>query len=468
MKTRLIKPNLKHFIKSLRDVGYVFEIAVADILDNCISAKAKNIRIYTVPEPEIVFNMLDDGEGMTDDELCEAMRLATKDPEAKRDKHDLGRFGLGLKTASFSQCRKLTVISKKSGKISAFQWDLDYISEKDDWHLISPSTEELQKHQYYNNLELQESGTLVVWELIDRFKKENYSLEIDKLNKHLSLVFHRFLEGIENFKSIKIFINKMPLKPFNPFNPNNPATQQSAPEKIVLFGSNIFIQTFVLPHHSKVSQQEFERYATEEGYTKSQGFYLYRANRLLIYGTWWGLNKSIDAYKLVRVKIDISNEQDKYWGIDIKKSTAKPISEIKSDLIRIINRTIEKGLKTYTGRGKKIEDKTINRFWTIVPCNNEFRFSINKDHPICQKLMETIDDKDLLNFYFKGLEAFLPIEAIQAHIHQNPHAINQENALSEKDILELTKKIKELNVSDEYKTSLLKTEIFKNKENLLK
>ncbi len=113
MKTEIVSPNLSNFIKSLRDVGYTFEIAVADVLDNSISANATEIKIYTVAKPDIIFCMLDNGKGMTEIELTEAMRLATQDPEQKRDKKDLGRFGLGLKTASFSQCKKLTVLSKK-------------------------------------------------------------------------------------------------------------------------------------------------------------------------------------------------------------------------------------------------------------------------------------------------------------------------------------------------------------------
>src|SRR5690606_12525641 len=161
---------------------------------------------------------------------------------------------------------------------------------------------------------------------------------------------------------LKISINNHQLKPFNPFNPENSATQQLTAEKIKIKGENIVVQPYILPHHSKVSQAEYNKYATEDGYIKSQGFYLYRANRLLIYGTWWRLHKSIDAHKLVRIKIDIPNNQDQYWGIDIKKSTASPNEEIKKDLKRIISQVTEKGSRPYTGRGRKIEDKTVNRF----------------------------------------------------------------------------------------------------------
>ena len=135
MKTELIPPNVSNFVKSLRDVGYTFEIAVADVLDNSISANATTIKIHTVDHPALVFCMLDNGCGMSEPQLVEAMRLATQSPEEKRDKKDLGRFGLGLKTASFSQCKSLTVLSKQNNVTSIRQWDLDYIANKNEWRL---------------------------------------------------------------------------------------------------------------------------------------------------------------------------------------------------------------------------------------------------------------------------------------------------------------------------------------------
>lgn len=468
MKTEVVNPNLSNFVKSLRDVGYTFEIAVADILDNCITAKASEVKIYTVAEPEMIFTMLDNGIGMSEKKLVEAMRLASRDPEEEREKSDLGRFGLGLKTASFSQCRKLTVISKNERIVSARQWSLDIISKKNEWLLITPEQEELNSFPQYDELLKLKHGTLVVWEDIDKFKKEGFTDEIDKLRKHISLVFHRFLESGSKFKLLKISVNNNPIKAFNPFNSSHPATQEGTAEKIKLFDSAVSIQPFILPHHSKLSQQEYEQYATEEGYTKSQGFYLYRADRLLIYGTWWGLHRAIDAHKLVRVKIDISNDQDKYWGIDIKKSTAKPNQEIKVDLVRIIRQATEKGSRPYTGRGRKIDDKTITLFWNIIPVEGNIRFALNDEHPLYEKIIEACRDKELLISYLKSIQAYLPLEAIQARLQQNPHELKQEAAISEEEIEELAERLKSSGLSTEYIESLLKTELFKNRKELLK
>jgi len=442
LKTEQVNPNLSNFIKSLRDVGYSYEVAVADIIDNSITAEARNIRIFTVAEPEIIFAMLDDGIGMNEEELIEAMRLASKNPEDERGKTDLGRFGLGLKTASFSQCRKLTVMSKKNKIISAKQWDLDFISTKNKWLLITPSS--FEDLPLFNELIKQDTGTLVVWENLDRLTKKNYSDYVDKLRNHLSLVFHRFLDGTAKFYRLRISINNNDIKPFNPFNTEHPATQCISTEKTKLYNSEIKITPFILPHHSKLSQLEYERYATGEGYTKSQGFYLYRANRLLIYGTWWGMHKEIDAHKLVRVKIDIPNNQDEHWGIDIKKSNARPTNEIKDDLKRIIKLVTEKGSRPFTGRGKKIKDNRISKFWQLVPIKNDFRFVLNQLHPLFEHLLSTLDkDKiELLELYLKGIQAYLPLEAIQAQLQQNPHKIKQESSLSSEDINTLAKKIK--------------------------
>ena len=464
-----VNPNISNFIKSLRDVGYTFEIAVADVLDNSISAKATEIKIYTVPTPELIFCMLDNGIGMSEAELIEAMRLATQNPEEVRDKKDLGRFGLGLKTASFSQCKQLTVLSKKDNKISLKQWDLDYLSKENKWWLLTPNIEEFETTPLMEEFNNNEHGTLVIWKNMDRYEKNSFSDKIDKLKKHLSLVFHRFLEGTANFNKLKIFINNSQIKPFNPFNPSHDATKCIASEKINIYNSQINITPYILPYYKNLSQQEWDEYATEDGYIKSQGFYLYRANRLLIHGTWWGLHKATDAHKLVRIKIDISNNQDKYWGIDIKKSTANPMPGIKNDLKRIILEVTKESLKPISRKSRQINDKRIIRFWKIIPFNDEFHFGINKEHPIYSKLVDTLSDAQLymLNIFLKGIEAYLPLESIQAQLQQNPHQVKQEQVLSDEDIKELAEKLKSSGISKEYIESLLKTEIFKNKKGLL-
>lgn len=466
LKTELVDPNVGNFIESIRDIGYSFEVAVADLVDNSITAGASMISIFISPMPEIRFAMIDNGSGMNELELVEAMRLATKNPRDHRNKNDLGRFGLGLKTASFSQCRKLTVVSKKERELSSRQWDLDYISKMNKWLLISP--QDISSMPLLDELEKQDSGTLVIWDVIDRCEKEELTTIIDQVRKHLALVFHRFLEGADK-RSIKIIINNNPIKPFNPFNLNHPATQQLPLEKIKFYLSEFSVQPYILPHHSKLSQKEYEFHATEEGYIKSQGFYLYRGNRVLVYGTWWGLHKMSDAHKLVRIKIDIPNDMDHHWGIDVKKSIARPADLVKGNLKRIISRVTEIGAKPFTGRGRKIEDKSLVQFWEIFPMNDDFRFSINESHPLYLDLKKELTEEMLvkLQAYLKGLQAYLPIDAIQFKLQSSPHSVNQKAAFTETDIRELTKRLKEAGLTKAYVDELLKTEIYINRKELL-
>ena len=174
MKTEVVKPVLGNFISSLRDVGYTFEIAVADVLDNSITANAKNIKIVALVEPNLEFAMLDDGDGMTAAELVEAMRLATRNPNEKRDKKDLGRFGLGLKTASFSQCRRLTVVTRKDKTTFARQWDLDLLAKENEWLLVTPNHADLCDFPMIDELLESDHGTLVVWQNLDRYHKSAF------------------------------------------------------------------------------------------------------------------------------------------------------------------------------------------------------------------------------------------------------------------------------------------------------
>lgn len=468
LRTEIVSPNVGNFIDSLREIGYSTEVAVADLIDNSITANSTEIQIYAVTKPILSFAILDNGKGMSEIELIEAMRLAGKNQKDFRDKNDLGRFGLGLKTASFSQCKKLTVISKNNGQVSSRQWDLNYIAEKNEWFLITPSNyHDLPLYDHFCKLD---NGTLIIWEEIDKIPSANFSEMIDKLRKHLSLVFHKFLEGQVPLKKLNILVNNNPVKAFNPFNINHPATQQITSEKINIHGASVTIQPFILPHHSKISQQEYELYATEEGYVKSQGFYLYRENRIIIYGTWWGLHKAVDAHKLIRVRIEIPNSMDAHWGIDIKKSMARPAEIIKSDLRRIISQVIDKGARPFSARGKKIEDKSVIQFWETFPVKDNFRFAINQNHPLYNDLMVSLDDyqKEKLKYFLNGLQAYLPLDAIQSKLQTNPHSIKQESAMTEDDISKLIAMLEESGLSEEYKQQLLKTEIFKNRPEIFK
>lgn len=465
----LVNPNVSNLINSMRDIGYNFNIAVSDLLDNCLDAGARNIEILGLDKPKLLLEILDDGCGMDEEELKEAMRLATKDSKVVREQHELGKFGLGLKTASFSQCKKLTVVSKKAEKISVKTWDLDFIAESNEWRLINTDFNELKSSQLLESLKNQKSGTLVILDKIDRYTKDEFNENLFSLRNHISLVFHRLLEEKRpGLKKLSIKINGNKLKPFNPFNETNDATQEFIPEEIYYKDEVIRIKPYILPHHSKMTQVEYEKYATEEGYLNSQGFYLYRSNRLLIHGTWWGIKRNSNAHQLVRIAIDVPNTQDEEWGIDIKKSTAKPAQELRIKLKKIVENISVKGSRPYTGRGKAISNKKIVKFWEMIPEDGTFRFGINKTNPIINNFILGLSGNQREEFsnIVDMLEGYLPLESIQAQLIENPKNIEQKKHLDLEKMRIFIDELRAKNVDEDFIEKLIKSEIFRDLEGM--
>lgn len=442
MREELLTPNVSSFVKSLRDIGYTFEVAIADLLDNCLTANAKNIKIYAVSSPSPIVCILDDGFGMNANELKEAMRLATKDPELERGGKDLGRFGLGLKTASFSQCKLLTVISKsKSSELSIKQWDLNKVIDSNEWLVNTLEIDELEDIHLLDELHSQESGTLVVWQNIDRIRYGSLATHLDYLDKHLSLVFHRFIDGFKNVKKVNLSINESPIKAFDPFNKANASTLSEEKTPLKVGDVNIAVRPYILPPYTKTSPEEFEKYATSNGYSRSQGFYLYRANRLITFGTWWGLIKNQDANNLVRIQMDIPNSQDDMWGITITKAGfgVSPPPSIRKDLSIICKEATRIGRGVITGRSRAVKDKTEAKYWQYLPDDNKFSFLINREHPLLEEIRQDVssDSFQMISIFLKGLEGYLPIESISRKLIHNPHEIKQKERATEEEMKEL-------------------------------
>ncbi|MFA5922952.1 MAG: ATP-binding protein [Methylococcaceae bacterium] len=232
------------------------ETAVADIMDNSITSGASSIQLrfaWNAGEPWLA--IIDDGSGMSADEVTNAMRLGSCNPLNTRPVEDLGRFGLGLKTASFSQCRQLTVITRKQQQTSARQWDLDSITENPDsgWNLHILSDEEIdgidEISSIIDDFLLKDSGTIILWRKLDRLDNFDESgVEEKKLNslinearKHIELTFHRFLSSSRGKKNLRISINGYFLEAFNPFNPSNLANP--AEQKIKWHEEKIEVQS---------------------------------------------------------------------------------------------------------------------------------------------------------------------------------------------------------------------------------
>ena len=224
LKYEQTAPNPKNLIHALRDIGYSLETAIADIIDNSITASATEIQLHVKFDLENSYlAIVDNGKGMNTEELRHAMSLGSFDPLAHRDNKDLGRFGLGLKTASFSQASKLTVATKHNGKLIARNWDLDHIAQTKKWEVGVFTVKQAKDLPEVETLS--ENGTLVLWEKLDRLietdsrrnPEDIFWDKVDETRQHLSLVFHRYLTGEPGLKKISITINGDPIIPFNPF-----------------------------------------------------------------------------------------------------------------------------------------------------------------------------------------------------------------------------------------------------------
>jgi len=386
-------------IEALRDIGYSLEAAVADIIDNSLTARAKTVHIrfgWHREQPWIA--LIDDGHGMTEKELVEAMRPGSRNPREQRSRDDLGRFGLGLKTASFSQCRCLTVVSRKAGATSARRWDLEEVNRSNDWILLTVSDRDLNALPAFN--ELPETGTYVLWQQLDRLDIGSYgdrahtilNDRVQSIRNHVSLVFHRFMSPEPGSQRVKILINNNELEPFEPFNARNPATAHLPEERVRVENEEVLIQAYVLPHHTKVSPGEYEKYAGEDGYLRSQGFYVYRNRRLIRHGTWFRLCRQEELTKLARVRIDIPNSLDHLWTIDVRKSRASPPEAVRNRMRQVVEQIRGSAKRPYTHRGKAIQMRNTNPVWLRQSFNDRISYEINKEHPLIEDLRADLDE----------------------------------------------------------------------------
>ena len=464
MKIELTPPNVSSFIKSLRDIGYTFEVAVADILDNSISARANNVEIYCVESPHLVFCMLDDGKGMDEEGLREAMRLSSNDPDSSRGQNDLGRFGLGLKTASFSQCSLLTLISKSTqSQISAKQWNIDQVINLNQWALNSLNKKDIENiiqeagvFNLYEKLRNQKSGTIVVWQNIDRINANSLALQLDVLREHLSLVFHRFIDG-EVVKKVNFSINNSKIIGFNPF--YNSDEQEK--HKPVVNKKDIWVQPYIMPSFRQVTKEVYNKYGTSSGYSRSQGCYLYRANRLIAQATWWRIIKNEDSNQLVRIKIDICNNQDKEWGVTVTKSgygVTPPIA-IREELKIIFREITRRGRNTQVARKR---NNSQERFWEISRKDKINSFRINKKHPLLHETLEELNNEESKAFllYLNSLEAYLPVEAIHREMINKPHDLKQKTSIDSNQLDIFVEKLREKGLSKDDIENFIKAEGF--------
>ena len=415
-------PKASSMVETFRAIGYSLETAVADIIDNSISADSHNIWINRIwSGGRSVITIKDDGHGMNSDELIQAMRPGSQNPNEIRGEHDLGRYGLGLKTASFSQCRKVSVFSKKNDYTPTFwTWDLDFVAETDKWNLLKWMPED-----FVSELDDIKSGTIVIWSDLDRVVRpgvsetdinahEKFSRDLEQVKKHVAMTFHRFIEE----KIVTIYWCGNKIESWNPFCPNE-SKRQILPEDTL--PGRVSVKGYVLPHKNNFSSEKAYNDAEGmNGWASHQGFYIYRGKRLLLAGNWLGMFKQEDPYKLVRIQVDIPNTLDSEWKIDIKKSQATPPAGCR-ELLETYAKTVRKqGVEVYKHRGRILKQKAGASFqplWLDKKKDGKWFFVVNRENEVIARVKEMarLNPDSAIETLLRFVEESVPTNAVYAN-----------------------------------------------------
>lgn len=425
-KIRNAPPKAAAMVEALRGLGYTTTTALADLIDNSISAEASKVEIdFHWSGTDSWIRISDDGRGMTDAELDNAMRIGERNPLQLREEADLGRFGLGLKTASFSQARRLTVTSLKAGETSRLRWDLDVLANdpKGEWALLEGAHPGSEGRCIFT--EGAARGTTVLWECLDRvvtpsFREQDFLDLIDQVESHLGMVFHRYLD--RSGPSIEILLNGRKIKPWDPFLSTQASTWRSPEVNMGIGALRIAAQAFVLPHKDRLSDKEYLVAGGPEGWASQQGFYVYRGRRLLVAGSWLGLGRGRswskdESHRLARIRLDIFNSADADWKIDIRKASAQPPVVLRDQLTKLAEDARDRARRVFLHRA--LTNTNLGRGEALAPVwiSEELasgrRYRIDRNHPAVSTLAD--EDRDIgkrVEVILRVLEETVPVQRI--------------------------------------------------------
>lgn len=440
VRPELVEPNPADLVESLRDFGYTLPTAIADLIDNSLTAGARHISCTiepTTPVPHVV--VLDDGSGMSDSRLIEAMRMGTVGPIANRKPSDLGRFGLGLKTASLSIGRCLTVISKRSSdpRPCVRRWDVRHIRAVRKWELLAEPTPLAAR--YYEEISGRRQGTAIVIEDLDRAsfldvpqadRDSHLADALRDLADHLGMVFHRFIED-----GVEIRLGVTPVRAWDPFVQSK--SFALSPDSVRFSGTEIGVAPFVLPHQSQLSDAEFEAASGLNGWNAHQGFYIYRCRRLIVPGTWLNLGlKKEEHFKLARIRVDLPNTMDAEWKLNVMKSHVAAPPALRDTFARIARRVRHDASNVYRHRGERevtVDGAPPKGVWKRLDFKRKARFRVDRTHPVLYALLnDGCKHGRILADAISIIEQALPIDSIL----QVP-AKSLEGSVSPEDVLDI-------------------------------
>ncbi|NED87581.1 ATP-binding protein [Streptomyces sp. SID11233] len=420
-------PEPAGMVASLSSLGYSLPAAVADLVDNSISVNARNIDVeFTWAGADSWIAVVDDGWGMTADELVTAMTVAARGPATSRSSTDLGRFGVGLKSASFSQARQLTLATARDGEWHTRTWDLDVIERSGQWRLLHGADDAtltvLGKLRGSSD-----HGTIVLWRRLNGYRTDEVSSDDERTQKqfyaeatstesHLGMVFARFLTGT---RRRHLQVRGTPVEPWDPFMSNHPSVQRLPSEDLPLNGSLVKVEAFVLPSAQRLTPWEYDRAAGPAGWLDQQGFYVYRRNRLILAGDWLGQRgmRREEKYNLARIAVDIPAEADADWGVDVRKSSVVPPVGLRTHLNRIARKARATAADVLKHRGQvaaRTHGDPLAYAWLVRRPDDKVVCKINRSHPLVQAALRpggnsAADVRALIRL----LEETIPVAALR-------------------------------------------------------
>lgn len=380
MKRMEVIPSARRLIGSLRDIGYDLPVAVADLVDNSIAAGATTIQLDMCFEgADSWIRLSDDGSGMSEGALVEAFRFGTR---RYYDADELGKFGLGLKAASLSQCKRLTVASRSTlrGRTRAARWDLDHIESTDRWEVIRLRARDC----VLATMPLRgTTGTVVLWERLDRilrFKSHRGQRALHEftglekeIEEHLAMVFHRFLAREARRRlPLTIFINGRPILPWDPFARHESNTRALSEQRLALIDGSaahrVVVRPFVLPSGARFSTPTAHRVAAgPQHWNRQQGFYFYRNDRMIQGGGWNRLRTSDEHTKLARISVDFSASADQLFELNVSKTQVRVPTSLRAELATIASSVARIAQDAYRGssNGSQVTDLVAARLEAV-------------------------------------------------------------------------------------------------------
>lgn len=411
-------------LESMRSVGYSFESALSDIIDNSITAGARNVDIVVEPIRAEFVTIFDDGSGMGPDEARDALRLAGS-RNTERTAADLGRFGLGLKTASLSQARSLTILTRRDGETTALEWDLDHVLSSGNWSVRVLDVDDQARLPGAAEFDAVVAGTLVVWRRLDSLisgAADPSALIAEKLaalREHFGFTFQRFLDS--RTQKLYIRVNGLEVRSIDPFLESDVRTQPGSVERVLIDGETMTFQAFTLPHPSAFGATERRRADLGDHMRDFQGFYVYRNQRLITRGGWFGLHRLDELSKQSRVRVDIPNTLDHHWQLDIKKSRIDPPQQFRHRFKQIIEQVTGTSKRVHRFRGRAESAGETVHLWELVSEREGYRYRVNAEHPLVMALRAQLPEQKsrLLDQVIDDLSATFPTRDLYVRMAEN-------------------------------------------------